>query len=317
MKGQFNCMISLEDINSAAERIKPLVRRTPLVSVTQVKSPITGSDLALKLECLQVSGSFKARGATNRLMSLSAEDRARGLVAASGGNHGLAVARSGHVAGVPVTLFLPNSVAPEKVVKMQAWGAKTVVGGDDFDHCNQLARAMAERGGATYVHPFADPYVVAGQGTVALEMLADRPDTETVIIAAGGGGFITGAGTAIKALNPAIRVIGVEPVGSPTLHDSLSAGHVVTLPEITSAIPTMSCRRTDDVLFEQARKVIDEMVLIEDSHMAEAASWLWFEMGIAADPAGSAAVAALMSGAYRARDGEKITVAICGAGLPA
>jgi threonine dehydratase len=309
-------MISLDDVQAAAARIAPMVRRTPLLAADQLKQPITRADLALKLECLQVSGSFKARGAANRLMSLSPKERARGLVAASGGNHGLAVARCGFVAGVPATIFLPDSVAPEKVAKMQAWGARTHVGGASFDDCNRLALDLSAREGATYVHPFADPFVVAGQGTVALEMLGDRPGTDTVLIAIGGGGFVTGAGTAIKALDPAIRVVGVEPVGSPTLHRSLEAGQVVALPGITSAIPTMSCLRTDDRLFAQARQVIDEVVLIEDDDMTRAAAWLWFELGIAADPAGAAAVAALMSGAYQAAEGERITVPVCGAGLP-
>lgn len=309
-------MISIDSIRDAASRIAPLVRRTPMVSADQIKTAFTQAELSMKLECLQVTGSFKARGAANRLMSLSPDERARGLVAASGGNHGIAVARCGYVAQVPATIFLPDSVAPEKVEKMRAWGATAIVGGADFDHCNQLAQAMADRGEATYVHAFADPFVVAGQGTVALEILADRPDTETVIVAAGGGGFLTGSATAIKAINPAIRVIGVEPFGSPTLHSSLQAGEVVTLPKITSAIPTMSCRRTDDRIFAQIQKTVDDIVLIEDQHMVEAARWLWFEMGIAADPAGAAAVAAIMSGAYRARPGEKVSVAICGAGLP-
>lgn len=310
-------MISIEDVRAAAGRIRPLVRRTPLIPADQIKQPISPADLALKLECLQVSGSFKARGAANKLMSLSPEERAKGLVAASGGNHGLAVARCGFVAGVPATLFLPDTVAPEKVRKMQAWGATCHVGGEGFDDCNARALAMAERGEATYVHPFADPFVVAGQGTVALEMLEDRPQTETVLVAIGGGGFVTGVGTAIKALDSGIRVVGVEPFGSPTLHDSLKAGEVVALPEVTSRIPTMSCRRTDDRLFAQARGVVDEIVLIEDADMSRAAEWLWFELGIAADPAGAAAVAALMTGAYQAREGEKVTLTICGAGLPA
>lgn len=309
-------MIDLDDIRAAADRIRPLIRRTPLVAATQLREALPAVDLALKLECLQVSGSFKARGAANRLMSLAPEARARGLVAASGGNHGLAVARCGHVAAVPATLFLPDGVSPEKVGKMRAWGADCHVGGRDFDDCDARARAFAGETGATYIHPFKDPEVVAGQGTVALEMLEDRPGTETVLIAIGGGGFVTGAGTAIKALRPDIRVIGVEPVGSPTLHESIAQGRVVTLPEITSKVPTMSCRRTDERLFEQARKVVDEVVLITDDDMARAAQWLWFEMGIAADPAGAAAVAALLSGAYRAAEGEKVTVTICGAGLP-
>jgi threonine dehydratase len=309
-------MISLDDIRAAAGRIAPLVRRTPMLDADQLKRPITPAALSLKLECLQVSGSFKARGAANKLMSLGEAERGRGLVAASGGNHGLAVARCGFVAGVPATIFLPETVAPEKVAKMQAWGARTHVGGDSFDVCNRLALELSAREGAAYVHPFADPHVVAGQGTVALEMLEDRPATETVLIAIGGGGFATGAATAIKALDPGIRVVGVEPVGSPTLHGSLKAGRVVALPRITSRVPTMSCLRTDDALFEQARKVIDEVVLIEDADMTRAAEWLWFEMGIAADPAGAAAVAALMSGAYAARAGERVSVPVCGAGLP-
>ncbi len=309
-------MISLDDVQAASRRIAPLIRRTPLVVADQIKQPITRAELALKLECLQVSGSFKARGAANRLMSLSPQERAKGLVAASGGNHGLAVSRCGFVAGIPATIFLPDSVAPEKVAKMREWGATTHVGGASFDACNERAVAFSDREGATYIHPFADPFVVAGQGTVALEILEDRPETQTVLIAIGGGGFATGAATAIKALNPTIRVVGVEPVGSPTLHGSLAAGRVVALPAVTSAVPTMSCLRTDDRLFEQARKVIDEVVLIEDDDMKRAASWLWFEMGIAADPAGAAAVAALMSGAYEAREGERVTVPVCGAGLP-
>lgn len=309
-------MISLDDIRAAADRIAPYIRRTPLIPADQIKSSITSADLYLKLECLQVSGSFKGRGAANRVLSLPEEKRAHGLVAASGGNHGLAVARCGHILNLPVTIFLPRSVAPEKLAKMQAWGAKTVVEGDDFDHCNLLAHKLAEASGATYVHPFADPFVVAGQGTVALEIFADRPETETVIIAAGGGGFVTGAGTAFKALNPNIKLVTVEPYGSPTLYNSAKAGEVVSLPAITSAVPTMSCRRTDDTLFVQTSKVVDEYVLIEDEHMTQAAQWLWFEMGIAADPAGAAAIAALLSGAYKAEAGEKISVAVCGAGLP-
>ncbi len=309
-------MIELDDVKAAANRIRPLIRRTPQIRTDQLRQPVTSADLVLKLECHQVSGSFKARGAANRLMSLSPEKRIRGLVAASGGNHGLAVARCGHVAGTLATLFLPDSVSPEKVEKARLWGADCHVGGADFDECSAAARAFAEHSGGTYIHPFSDPDVVAGQGTVALEMLEDRPDTETVIVAIGGGGFITGAGTVIKTLDPSIRVIGVEPVGSPTLHASLAAGKVVTLPEIQSAIPTMSCRRTDERIFDRIREVVDEVVLITDNDMVRAAQWLWFELGIAADPAGAAAVAALMSGAYQARDGERVTVAICGAGLP-
>jgi len=309
-------MITLTDIEAASARIRPLVRRTPLISATGLHREITAGNLKLKLECFQPSGSFKARGASNKLLSLSPEELQRGLVAASGGNHGLAVARSAFVAGVPATLFLPSNVTPEKVEKIRKWGANPVIAGKEFDEANAAALDFAEREGAVYFHSFADPLIVAGQGTVGLEIMEDAPETDIVVIAVGGGGFITGAGVALKALKPSIRVIGVEPVGSPTLYNSLAAGEVRTLEEVTTRVPTMACRRTDERLFELTRSVVDEIVLVEDDAMQEAADWLWFEFGLAADLSGAAAVAALAQGKIQVKKSETVTVPVCGAGLP-
>lgn len=309
-------MIGLDDIRAAAERIRPLVRRTPLLPATGLLRPVTEADLLLKLECLQPSGSFKARGASNKLLSLSPDQLRRGLVAASGGNHGLAVARSAFVAGVSATLFLPENVSAEKVTKIREWGATAIVGGATYDEANAHALDFAEKKGATYFHSFADPLIVAGQGTVGLEILGDAPQTDVVIVAVGGGGFITGAGVALKALKPSIRVIGVEPVGSPTLHASLAAGEVVTLPEITTSVPTMACKRTNDALFELSRQVVDEVVLVDDADMKAAANWLWLEFGLAADLSGAAAIAALATGKVVVEAGKTVSVPVCGAGLP-
>lgn len=310
-------MIELDDVRMAAERIAPLVRRTPLMPATGLRQPVTPGDLHLKLECLQPSGSFKARGASNKLLSLSHAQLSRGLVAASGGNHGLAVARSAHVAGVQATVFLPDNVAADKVAKIRQWGATTIVGGSSYDEANAGALAFAEREGAAYFHSFADPVIVAGQGTVGLEILQDLPQTDIVIVAVGGGGFISGAGLALKALKPSIRVVGVEPVGSPTLYNSLAAGRVVALDAITTAVPTMACKRTDDALFELSRRVIDEIVLVEDAEMKAAADWLWLEFGLAADLSGAAAIAALATGRVHVEKGQTVAVPVCGAGLPA
>jgi threonine dehydratase len=183
-----------------------------------------------------------------------------------------------------------------------------------FDDADRAARAYAEEIGAVYFHPFADPLVVAGQGTLALEILDDLPDVDTFLIAIGGGGLIGGMGTAIRALKPKARIIGIEPVGCPTLKASLDAGHVVTIDEITSIVTTMSCARTDERVFELVRSVVDDVVLIEDQAMLDAAKWLWFQLGIAADLSGAAALAAIRSGLVAVSPGEPVCALVCGAG---
>jgi len=309
-------MIEFDDIVRAGERIKPLIRRTPLIEAHQLRRPITQAQLFFKLELMQPSGSFKIRGASNKLLSLKEEERRGGLVTASGGNHGLAVARSGFIAQIPATIFLPEGVSADKRAKMKEWGATVIIEGEEFDDADKAARQFAVSQGAAYLSAFADPIIVAGQGTVGLEIIEDLPECDVVIVSVGGGGFITGTGVAIKKIRPDIRLVGVEPVGSPTLYASMQAGRVVTLDAVTTRVPTMSCKRTDDALFEKARHLIDEIVLLRDEEMEEAARWLWFEYGIAADPSGAAAAAALMSGAVRVDKGQKVAVPICGAGLP-
>lgn len=307
-------MITLDDIHAAAERIAPYVRRTPLLEVTALDTPLTPASLWLKLECLQATGSFKARGATNRLLATPAGELAAGVVTASGGNHGLAVARAARIAGVPAMIFVPTNASPSKIDKLRKWGATVEVVGSIWNETNVHALAFAERHGAAYFHPFADPLVLAGQGTVALELLESNPDLDTVLIAIGGGGLITGMSVALKALKPSVRIIGVEPTGSPTFHASLAAGEVVTLDKVTTKVATMACARTDPAVFELSRDAIDEVVLVEDAEMLDAARWLWFELGIAADLSGAAAVAALRAGRLELEADRKVCALVCGAG---
>lgn len=309
-------MIDIDDIRAAAERIGPYVRRTPLLPARQLHRPICPGDLYLKLECLQPSGSFKARGAASKLFAAPRDAVKRGLVAASGGNHGLAVARSASLVDVPAHIFLPDNVLPDKIEKMRGWGATPTIAGANYDEANRKALDHAERTGALYFHSFADSSIVAGQGTVGLEVFEDLPDIDTIVVAVGGGGFITGVAAALKAVRPATRVVGVEPVGSPTLYRSMQRGEVVELDEIRTSVPTMACRRTDDALFALTRTVVDEIVLVEDESMARAARRLWFEFGLAADLSGAAAIAALSDGAIAVAPGEKICAPVCGAGFP-
>jgi threonine dehydratase len=307
-------MLSLEDVRAAAARIAGKVRRTPLIAAGPAKRALGGGPVSYKLECLQVTGSFKARGAISKLGTLSESDIAKGLVTASGGNHGLAIAYAGWLTGRPATIFVPENVSPAKATKIKEWGAELTVTGKVWDDSNRAAMAHVARTGATYVHPFADLAIMAGQGTIALELFADDPAIDTLIVAIGGGGLIAGIATAAKALNPNIRIIGVEPVGAPTLHTSLAAGRVVELAEITTIVPTMAARKTEAINFDIIRRHVTEVVLVSDDEMREAAKYLWFESGLAVDLSGAAAVAALLTGRVRAESGQRTCALVCGAG---
>lgn len=307
-------MISIEDIEEARERIIPYIRRTPILEASMVREAASPASVVMKLELQQVTGSFKARGAMNRLLGTPPEEIKAGIVTASGGNHGLAVARTAKVAGVPAVVFVPENVSPAKVEKMRKWDADVRVVGAEWSVSNEAAHDYARTSGASYFHPFADPLVVAGQGTLGLEILDQTWDFDTIVVAVGGGGLVAGLSTAIKARRPNVRVVAVEPTGSPTIKASIDAGHVVTLPEVTSRVATMSCRRTDERVFEIARHNIDDVVLVSDDAMLEASRWLWFEFGIAADLSGAASIAALRSN-HPAFDGcKRICAIICGAG---
>jgi threonine dehydratase len=308
-------MIGLGDVEAAAQRIAGNIRQTPVIAATSIKSPVVeDAELILKLELLQVTGSFKARGATNRLLSLERSQLERGIVAASGGNHGIATARAGFMAGVPTTIFLPSNASPAKIEKLKAWGAETRIVGAAWHESNEAALEFVEQTGGAYFHPFADPEVVAGQGTVALELLAQIPDVDTVLVAMGGGGLVSGVATVIRAMAPKVRVIGIEAAGSPVLLRSIEAGKNVTLDKLTTSVATMSCARTDERIFEIVRDKVDEIVLVDDDEMRRAAQWLWFEMGLAADLSGAAAIAALRERRYVPRPGERLCAIICGAG---
>ena len=308
-------MIDIEDIRTAAARIEGNIRRTPMIAATNLKTPLTGSvELMLKLELLQVTGSFKARGATNKLLSLDRAAMQGGIVAASGGNHGIATARAGFMAGVPTTIFLPSNASPAKIEKLEAWGAATRIIGSAWHESNEAAQAFVRETGAVYFHPFADAAVVAGQGTVGLEILDQMPDVTTVLVAMGGGGLISGVSTAIRALAPHVRIVGIEAAGSPVLLRGLEVGHNVTLDKITTSVATMACARTDDRIFDIVRRNVDEIVLVDDAEMLRAAKNLWFEMGLAADLSGAAALAALAEGRVQVNSGERICAIVCGAG---
>ena len=307
--------VTLDDVRRAAERIAGRVRRTPLLDAAPAhRHPALASQLVLKLECLQVTGSFKARGASNKLAALTPAALARGVVTASGGNHGLAVAYAGGIAGVATTIYLPTSASAAKLRKMEAWGATVALEGEVWDDSHAAALLHAARDGLTYVHPFADPLVIAGQGMVATEILDAAPDIDTLLVAIGGGGLISGIAVAARAIKPAIRIIGIEPTGAPTLLRSLEAGRPAVLDGIDTAAGTLAPRSTDPLNFGIIQQHVERIVLVSDAAMRDAAAWLWSEHGVAAELSGAASVAALLTGQYRPAPGERVCAVVCGAG---
>lgn len=307
--------VDLAMIQDAAARIQGRVRQTPILDPQPMRGPVLDAGrLLLKLECLQVTGSFKARGATNKLLTLDAEARGRGLVTASGGNHGLAVAYAAASARVPAVIFVPESTPAAKVEKLRQWGAEVTVAGQVWDESQEAALEAQKARNLTYVHPFADPEVIAGQGTLALEILAQMPVVDTLVVAIGGGGLMAGVAAAAKAIKPGIRIVGVEPTGAPTLYESMRAGKLVTLDKIETVSGSLAPRRSMPINLQLIAAHVDRMVLVSDDEMREAARWLWFETGVAAELAGAASLAALMTGRHQAAAGETVVAVICGAG---
>ncbi len=305
--------VTLGDVERAAARIGGRVRRTPMLRAGPVRTHGAVADgLWLKLENLQVTGSFKARGACNAVAMLDPAALARGVVTASGGNHGLAVA---YAAGAGATVYVPRSVTAAKREKLAAWGAVVIEAGTVWDDAWAAATAHAAAGGQTLIHPFADPAVIAGQGTLALEALEDVPGIDTMVVAIGGGGLISGVAVAARARRAGLRVVGVEPVGAATLHDSLRAGRPVVLDGISTDAGTLAPRSTDALNFAIVRDLVDRVVLVTDEEMRAAARWLWFEHGVGTELAGAASVAAVLSGGYVAAAGEVVCAVVCGAGV--
>ena len=307
--------VDLTMIQAAAARIQGKIRQTPILDPQPMRGPVLDAGrLLLKLECLQVTGSFKARGASNKLLTLDDEARGRGLVTASGGNHGLAVAYAAASAGVPAAIFVPESTSAAKVEKLRQWGAEVTVTGKVWDETQEVALAAQKERGFTYLHPFADPEIIAGQGTLALEVLSQVPDADTLVVAIGGGGLMAGVATAAKAIKPGIKIVGVEPTGAPTLYESVKAGELVTLDAIETVSGSLAPRRSMPINLDLISAHVDRMVLVSDDEMRDAARWLWFETGVAAELEGAASLAALMTGRHQAEAGETVVAVICGAG---
>ena len=280
------------EILAAADRIRPLVKRTPLIKSSAL-SEIAGGDVYLKLENQQTTGSFKLRGALNVLSTLSADARKRGVVASSAGNHGLGVAYAAKHFGVPATIFVPSTAPHVKRDGIVALGATIDTTQPDYDKAMDAARAFAAERGATFINPCLGEMLLAGQGTVALEILGDIPGLTTLVVNVGGGGLLGGCASLVRAVAPQVKIIGAQSENTAAMSRSLAAGHLVEI----ESLPTLAdglAGQIDDEAFDIGRHGLDEMVVLSEAEIARAIAWLWEAEHQRVEGAGACGVGAVL-----------------------
>jgi threonine dehydratase len=294
---------------AATERlIRPHIRHTPVIRVEAGDLGLAGAPVALKLEFLQHTGSFKPRGAFANLLTRAVPPA--GVAAASGGNHGAAVAYAAQRLGVPATIFVPSITSPGKLDRIRSYSATLMVGGALYADALAASEAHVAASGALAVHAYDQPETLLGQGTVGLELEADMPGIDTLLVAVGGGGLIGGIAAWYRGR---LRLVGVEPEAAPTLHAAFGAGRPVDAPAGGIAADSLAPRRVGELVFPIARDFVERVVLVPDAAIADAQRFLWSAFRIAAEPGGAAALAALLSGRYRPAAGERVAVLLCGA----
>jgi threonine dehydratase len=298
-------VITGQDVDAAAERIAGRVRTTPLLAV-EADSFGTPLPLTLKLELFQHTGSFKVRGAFNRIL---AGEPPAGVIAASGGNHGLAVAHAARTLGLPAEIFVPSSISPVKVSRLHTAGAAVTVIDGYYADAYEASQKRAAETDALVVHAYDDPTVAAGQGTVGRELSAQAPEADTVLVAVGGGGLLAGVATALARR---VRVVAVEPERIPTLHAALAAGRPVDVEVGGLAADSLGARRIGDLGYRVAVDREVTSVLVSEEAIVAARQRLWDRARIAAEHAGATALAALLSGVYRPAPDERVAVIVCG-----
>ena len=285
-------LLTIDTVRAAAARIEGAIVRTPTLH-SRTLSQITGANIWLKFENQQFTAAYKERGALNKLMLLTEEQRKRGVIAASAGNHSQGLSYHGTRLGVPVTIVMPRTTPMVKVVQTEQVGGKVVLEGETYDEAYEFARSMEEQLGLTFVHPFDDPDVAAGQGTVALEMLADAPEIDTLVVPIGGGGLLSGMGTVAKALNPQIKLFGVQPELFPSMYSKLG-GHDLPAGGDTLA-EGIAVKVPGSFTSQVLAKLIDEIVLVDEEALERALALLLQIEKTVVEGAGAAGLAAVLA----------------------
>jgi threonine dehydratase len=305
----------LWDIYQADHLIRETVYRTPLIE-SQWLSELSGCKIYLKLECLQVTGSFKIRGATNKILSLRKEEKKRGVIAVSSGNHGRAVAYVARNSGIPAVICVSETVPENKVSAIQDLGAEVLIAGKTYDEATEEALRVQIERGLTMIHPFDDPFVIAGQGTIGLEIIKERPEIDTVIVPLSGGGLLGGVALALKSINPAIQTIGVSMDKGAAMIESLKAGKVVEIVEESSLADALigGLGPENSYTFNIIQKYVDQTVLVAEREIAAGMTFALEKEHLVVEGGGAVGIAALLAGKVH-NIGKKVAVVISGSNV--
>jgi threonine dehydratase len=303
--------LGLDVFERAYAHVAPHTHRTPLLT-SRTLSALSGFDVRLKAEMFQRTGSYKIRGPLNKLVRLSEAERRRGVVCSSAGNHAQGLALAAQIHGIAAVVVMAANATPSKIAATRGYGAEVVLHGTIWDEANDRARELVAERGLTYVHPFDDLELIAGQGSVGLEIVRDWPDVDVIVVPIGGGGLISGVAMAAKALKPAVKIIGVESSGAPGMRDSVDAGRVVTLDTVDCVIDGLRVKRVGETTFEVVRRVVDRIVTLPDEQIFEAMLWTMSRAKLVVEGAAAAPVGAILQGLVDVPAGSKVVCVLSG-----
>lgn len=305
--------LTRRDFEEARARIAPHIKHTPLLTSRQL-SELTGFDVRLKAECFQRVGSYKIRGPLNKFALMPEEQKRRGVVCSSAGNHAQGVALAAKIHGIRAVVCMAENATPAKIAATKGYGAEVVLHGTIWDEANEKAKELVRTQGLTYVHPFDDEQLIAGQGTLGLEIVQDWPDVDAVIVPIGGGGLISGVSMAVKSHNPNAKVIGVESSDGPAMQRSLESGKLETI-DCRTIIDGLRVRRAGEINFSVVQRFVDEIVALPDREIFEAMIWVMERCKLMIEGAAAAPVAALMHGLVKLPAGARVAVVLSGGNL--
>ena len=305
--------LTLRDFEEARARIAPHIRRTPLLTSRQM-SDLTGFDIRLKAELFQKVGSYKIRGPLNKFALMPDQQKRHGVVCSSAGNHAQGVALAARIHGMRAVVCMAENATPSKIAATRGYGAEVVLHGTIWDEANEKAKEMVREEGLTYVHPFDDEELIAGQGTLGLEIVEDWPEVDAVVVPIGGGGLISGVAMAVKGFNPKIRVIGVESSDGPAMKMSVDAGRLETI-DCRTVIDGLRVRRVGEINFSVVQRFVDEIVTLPDTEIFEAVHWVMDRCKLVVEAAAAAPVAALIRGLVGLPTGSRVAVVLSGGNL--
>ena len=301
--------LTREDFERARKRVAPHVYHTPLLTSRSL-SEATGFDVRLKAELFQKGGSYKVRGPTNLIGLLTDEERGRGVICSSAGNHSQGVAIAARQYGVRAVVCMAENATPSKIAATEGYGAEVVLHGSIWDEANEKALELMEERGLTYIHPFDDPRLIAGQGTVGLEIMEDFAAAEVIVVPIGGGGLISGISMAVKSINPDVRVIGVESSGAPAMKESVEAGHRITLDEVDCIIDGLRVKRVGENTRSVVSRFVEHIVTLPDEQIFDALLWLMARAKLVTEGAAAAPVGALLQGLVDAPPGTQVVAVL-------